>query len=132
MVVEVTPGEFLDRVAVLRVKLARVAGRGSAQMVAAELGHLESDMIAMCLEKTPHLVEDLERVHARVWDAENNLRTALERRDMAEAGAWAMVSRAGNDERHAIRRQIDAAYGEQTTEVKEYAGPALADCRDRG
>lgn len=124
----ISVGELLDKITILEVKHARIAGAQKRANVARELAelrriaerHLDDDA------GLAPLVAALREVNGLLWDIEDGKRAA-EARGMFDA-AFVRLARdvyLENDRRAAIKRAINARSGSTIVEEKSHAGPGL-------
>lgn len=117
-------GDVLDRITILRIKLARVAA-GQRANVAYELESLLSVWCAGGLP-APELVPEygsLAEVNAALWNVEDRLRAA----EAAGSFGDAFVADARsvyvlNDRRASLKRAVNTGYGSLIVEEKFHAG----------
>jgi hypothetical protein len=118
----VSAGELIDKITILRVKVARIAPDKRAN-VAHELSRLEA--IAQA-ELTPSpqleaLTGELQAVNAGLWDVEDGKRDCERRGDFGpDFIALARRVYRENDLRAAIKRQINDLVGSSIVEEKSY------------
>ncbi|MDP6933622.1 MAG: hypothetical protein QGG40_11940, partial [Myxococcota bacterium] len=76
MRIEVSLGEVVDRVSILRLKRERIGDPDKREHVKRELEGLEQAWSAKCDELIEELPEwgELSQVNARLWDVEDSLR----------------------------------------------------------
>jgi len=119
--ITVSPGEYWDRVTILCIKAARVKGDDKKRLVQDELNRLASwQLIKYRPLSAKELVAQLETVNGKLWSIEDSLR----RWEADKTFGSQFISAARqvytlNDERSALKRAINEAYGTPTTEVKE-------------
>jgi Family of unknown function (DUF6165) len=130
ILVPVSPGELLDKISILRIKLARIQDAGKLANVKLELSLLERTW-ADCGGAGHDVALDeraLLNVNERLWDLEDRLRDKEARqtfdRDFIELAR--AVYRC-NDERAAIKRRINLQLGSRLIEEKSYKQYRLAD-----
>jgi hypothetical protein len=122
ILIPVSAGELIDKITILRVKLARIDAAKRAN-VAKELTMLEA-VARRELAKAPGLADlasELEAVNARLWDIEEAKRDCERRQDFGPA--FIDAARAvyiENDRRAAIKRRINEAAGSELVEEKSY------------
>ena len=122
ILVPVSAGELIDKVAILRVKLARIDAVKAAN-VRKELMLLEAVAIRELggLPEIQPLAAELEAVNAALWDIEEGKRDCERRKDFGEAFvALARKVYMENDRRAALKRRINEAAGSDLVEEKSY------------
>ena len=122
ILIPVSAGELIDKITILRVKVARIEA-GKRPNVAKELSLLEAVAARELAEVQglAGLAAELEAVNARLWDVEEGKRDCERRHDFGPA--FVELARAvyiENDLRAAIKRRINAAAGSELVEEKSY------------
>lgn len=120
--IEVSPGELLDKITILQIKLERIADPAMARNVAAE--HELLVAAGRFLPRSPGLaalVARLKSINERLWQIENDIR------DCERAGAFGdrfiALARSvyrTNDERAAVKRAINTLLNSRLMEEKSY------------
>jgi len=121
--IEVSPGELLDKIAILQIKSERVKDVSKLYSIRAELSALTSvcDKMISASEFVSMLRADLRRVNEEIWEAEDALRLCEhEQRFDARFIELARSVYQNNDRRAAIKRQINERLSSQFTEEKEH------------
>jgi hypothetical protein len=122
LLVPVSPGELLDKITILRIKVARIQEAGKLANVKLELALLEDTWRASGPDKDVSQDEHaLQAVNERLWDIEDRLREKEARqtfdRDFIELARSVYVA---NDERAAIKKRINLQLGSRLVEEKSY------------
>jgi hypothetical protein len=123
ILVPVSPGELLDKITILRIKVARIQDAGKLANVKLELALLEKTWSESGCAAAGVTAEEhaLQAVNERLWDIEDLLRDKEARqsfdRDFIELARSVYVC---NDERAAIKKRINVALGSRLTEEKSY------------
>ena len=122
LLVPVSPGELLDKITILRIKVARIQDAGKLANVKLELALLEDTWRACGADKDVSQDEHaLHSVNERLWDIEDRLREKEARqtfdRDFIELARSVYVA---NDERAAIKKRINQQLGSRLVEEKSY------------
>jgi hypothetical protein len=123
ILVPVSPGELLDKITILRIKVARIMDPGKVANVRLELDLLEKTWRdAGCA--TFDVARDeraLEEVNERLWDVEDLIRDKEAKqtfdREFIELARAVYVA---NDERAAIKKRINLQLGSRLVEEKSY------------
>ena len=114
ILVPVSPGELLDKITILRIKVARMQDAVKLANVKLELSLLEqtwreSGCAAQDVSADEHA---LQHVNERLWDIEDRIRDKEAKqsfdRDFIELARAVYVS---NDERAAIKKRINLQLG---------------------
>ncbi|MFO7562812.1 MAG: DUF6165 family protein [Enhygromyxa sp.] len=117
-------GELLDKITILKIKARELSVESQLANVERELAALEA-VRARALGCTPHLeplVEALAEVNATLWRIEDALREHESRGDFS--AAFVELARSvylRNDERAAIKREINELSGSLFVEEKSYS-----------
>lgn len=122
ILIEISPGEAIDRLAILMIKAGNVKDADKLAQVRMERDVLLTCFAAVGIEVASRLSvpDKLLRVHQRLWDTENEVRQCEVEKDFGP-----FFLRAArriykyNDQRSAIKAQINKVYG-LLPEVKEY------------
>ena len=123
ILVPISPGELLDKITILRIKVARIQDATKLVNVKLELALLEQTWRdAGCA--TPAVAQDeraLQDVNERLWDIEDRIRDKEAKqsfdRDFIELARAVYVC---NDERAAIKRRVNVQLGSRLVEEKSY------------
>jgi hypothetical protein len=123
VLVPVSPGELLDKITILRIKVARIQDAAKLTNVKLELSLLEQ--IWKDSGAAAHEValdeRALENVNERLWDIEDRIRDKEARqtfdREFIELARAVYIC---NDERAAIKKHINLQLGSRLVEEKSY------------
>lgn len=123
LLVAVSPGELLDKITILRIKVARIQDAGKLANVKLELALLEATW-RDCGGAGHDVAPDeraLQAVNERLWDIEDRIRDKEAKqtfdRDFIELARSVYVC---NDERAAIKKRINMQLGSRLIEEKAY------------
>ncbi|MBV8497321.1 MAG: hypothetical protein JO361_11110 [Gammaproteobacteria bacterium] len=123
ILVPVSPGELLDKITILRIKLVRLQDAAKLANVKLELSLLEQ-IWRECGATDHDLALDeraLQNVNERLWDIEDRIRDKEAHqtfdRDFIELARAVYVC---NDERAAIKKRINLELGSRLVEEKSY------------
>jgi hypothetical protein len=119
MQIEVSIGEALDKVSILTIKLNKLDDTNQLRNVSKELGKITKVLPKGILEDP--LYQKLCKVNMILWDIEDKIREC-------ERGAWfddEFISLARsvyytNDERAALKKEINIKYNSDLIEEKSY------------
>ena len=123
ILVPLSPGELLDKISILQIKLARILDAGKLANVKLELSLLEQTW-----KDSGCATQDLAReerallnVNERLWDIEDRIRDKEAKqtfdRDFIELARAVYVC---NDERAEIKKRINMQLGSRLIEEKSY------------
>lgn len=124
ILVPISPGELLDKITILRIKLARIDEPAKRANVRHELELLEetwsrANPAAVDLQAD---IDALAAVNARLWDIEDRIRECERaQRFEAEFVALARSVYIENDARAALKRRINERMGSALVEEKSYS-----------
>lgn len=123
--VPIATGELIDKITILEIKVARITDAAKTANVRAELTLLcqRRDAVLSSDPALDLLAARLKAVNERLWDLEDEIRDCELRQDFGMA--FVTVARSiyrANDERAAVKREINIATGSQLIEEKSYAG----------
>lgn len=124
LMVEVSLGEVLDKVTILKIKRARIDDPGKVSNVIKELGSLEESIEAsgMVSPEIRAVVADLLEINKELWDIEDNIRECERQKNFGEE--FVRLARAvyfTNDRRAAAKNRINRMSGSRLVEEKSYA-----------
>ncbi len=121
--VQTSPGEFLDKLTILEIKVARIADAAKLANVRRELDLMRRTWEASPLASSDvgGLVSQLRSVNEALWDIEDRIREK-------EAGAtfdaeFVELARSvyrTNDRRAALKRELNVLLGSDLIEEKSY------------
>ena len=123
ILVPISPGELLDKITILRIKVARMIDATKLANVRLELELLEktwtdSGCAAVDVERDERALQD---VNERLWDIEDLIRDKEAKqtfdREFIELARAVYVT---NDERAAIKKRINVQLGSRLVEEKSY------------
>jgi hypothetical protein len=121
--VPVSPGELLDKITILRIKLKRMSDLQKLANVRLELDALQATWSASAYAGADigEDVDALTRVNERLWVIEDDIRD--KERAQSFDSEFIRLARAvyvENDERAAIKRRINLRLGSTIVEEKSY------------
>ena len=123
LLVPVSYGELLDKIAILQIKSERMSDPAKLANVRNELSALEATWLAHPVASTDiaRLRADLKAVNERLWVIEDDIR--MKERAQAFDDGFIRLARAvyfENDERARIKKDINLALGSAYVEEKSY------------
>jgi Family of unknown function (DUF6165) len=123
ILVPLSPGELLDKITILRIKVARIQEAAKLANVKLELALLERTWQECGAAAHDVALEEraLHEVNERLWDVEDRIRDKEARqtfdRDFIELARAVYLA---NDERAAIKKRINVQLGSRLIEEKSY------------
>ena len=123
ILVPVSFGELLDKIAILQIKSERMSDPAKLANVRNELSALEKTWMAHPAADADviRLRAELKDVNERLWDIEDDIR--VKEKAQAFDDAFIQLARSvyfENDERARIKREINLALGSAYVEEKSY------------
>jgi tetratricopeptide (TPR) repeat protein len=134
LLVEISPGELLDKISILEIKRSRINDPAKLMHVCTELGALRLAG-ARSLSPTSELcglAHELKQVNERLWDVEDELRRCEQ---AADFGGWFVeLARSVyhlNDHRSRLKRRLNELCGAAIVEEKSHPTCAVDSGRTR-
>ena len=128
LTIEVAPGELVDKLTILDIKLARMTDAAQRRNVAYEHAMLSRAFGTLPgTARIARLRSELQAVNERLWTIEDDIRDCERRGDFG--AAFVALARAvykTNDARAALKRGINLALGSRLVEEKSYTTYAEA------
>lgn len=120
----ISVGELFDKITILRIKAARLSAAGQLENVRRELAELEAVAAAVPgSDELDALVARLQGVNDGLWEVEDGKR-AHEREGRFDDTFIELARRVykENDQRAALKREINRLTGSALVEEKSHAG----------
>jgi hypothetical protein len=123
LLVPLSPGELLDKITILRIKVARIQDAAKLANVKRELTLLEQTWKDSGAADHDVAIDEraLENVNERLWDIEDRIRDKEAHqtfdREFIELARAVYIC---NDERAAIKKRINLQLGSPLVEEKSY------------
>lgn len=124
MQVEISIGEFLDKISILELKLLHIADKSKLMNVQKELYHhspLYSDLIEVYGDELKGLYLKLSQVNSSLWVIEDKIRELESKKRFDEE--FIELARSvyfTNDKRAEIKKDINLLTGSELVEEKSY------------
>ena len=130
LLVPVAAGELIDKITILRLKEERLQRQEALANVRRELQALEAVLNeavpALSTDEVIPLTDALQAINTQLWDVEDGLRLLeAEQRFDQELVALARSVYQLNDQRAALKRQINETCGSSLLEEKSYGEQKL-------
>jgi len=122
--VEIAPGELIDKITILEIKIQRITEEAKLQNVRTEWTALTKSRDAN-LPRSPELEElttELKKVNEKLWIIEDDIRNYERQKDFSDE--FIRLARAvyfNNDDRARLKRSINELLGSTIIEEKSYA-----------
>ena len=122
--VEVSPGELIDKITILEIKLERIDDAKKLKNVKSEWETLTAarDAAVEPSDELKRLSAELKQVNERLWEIEDHIREC--ERDQDFGDKFIELARGvyvNNDERSRLKRDINKLLGSSLIEEKSYA-----------
>ena len=122
MKIDVSLGELVDKLSILAIKLYKITDGKKQANIRKEYELLKSEMAAAGITEDSPEYEGLYRVNQSLWDIEDRIR--IKESEKAFDDEFVELARSvyfNNDQRAAIKREINIKYGSDLVEEKSYA-----------
>ena len=124
LMVEVAPGELIDKITILEIKLKNIKDEAKLANVRREYEILMATYRANITETEAlrALIDELREANAKIWDIEDDIRDLERAKDFGER--FVAVARSvyrSNDRRAATKRKINELLNSAIVEEKSYA-----------
>ncbi|MEP6790425.1 MAG: hypothetical protein ABI907_03580 [Ramlibacter sp.] len=127
ILIPVSAGELFDKLTILQIKRERIADAAKLANVGREFDLLES-VARQVVAALPHSAGEvatlrglLLKANQRLWDLENSVRAFGARSDFGlEFAATASQTYSTNDQRSALKRQLNVLLASELVEEKEH------------
>ena len=120
---EISPGELLDKISILEIKLERVKDKDSQEKIKNEydiLKKTQNSSIEMS-DKIKDLYRSVSDVNIQLWDIEDKIRICEQNKDFGKN--FIELARGvyfNNDKRAKLKNEINEILKSNIEEVKEY------------
>ena len=120
---EISPGELLDKISILEIKLEKIKDKNSQEVIKKEyktLKEIQTDSIKM-MDKIKNLFQSVKNVNIKLWDVEDKLRIYEKNRDFGKN--FIELAREvyfKNDERAKLKNEINEILESNIREIKQY------------
>ena len=121
--VEVAPGELIDKITILEIKLERIEDADKLANVKLDWETLSAarDAAIEPTDELERLSAELKQANERLWQIEDDIRDRERNKDFGDA--FVELSRSvylTNDKRAALKREINELLGSRLIEEKSY------------
>lgn len=122
--VHVAPGELIDKITILGIKLERIKNEAKLANIKIEFDVLTKalDEAIPTSEKLDQLTIELRKINEDLWDIEDDIRDCERAKDFSEN--FVKLARAvyvTNDKRMEVKQAINELLGSRLIEEKSYA-----------
>ncbi len=130
VVVLVSPGELVDKITILEIKLIKIRNKEKQKAVKHELKLLKANLTTLMssvehkklLSRLKDLKLKLHGINLKLWNIENVIRSLEASEDFGKKFVdYARRVYITNDMRSEVKNEINRLFGSTITEVKEYS-----------
>ncbi|MFI5211600.1 MAG: DUF6165 family protein [Ignavibacteria bacterium] len=130
VVVLVSPGELVDKITILEIKLIKIRNKEKLKAVKHELKLLKANLTTLMssvehkklLSRLKDLKLKLHGINLKLWNIENVIRSLEASEDFGKKFVdYARRVYITNDMRSEVKNEINRLFGSTITEVKEYS-----------
>ena len=120
---EISPGELLDKISILEIKLEKIKDKNSQEEIKKEykiLKEIQNSSIKY-EDRIKNLINSIKEVNIKLWDAEDKLRICEKNKDFGKS--FIELAREiyfNNDKRSKIKSEINKILVSNIKEVKQY------------
>ncbi|MEQ1577064.1 MAG: DUF6165 family protein [Hyphomicrobium sp.] len=122
--VPIAPGELVDKISILEIKSERLTDAAKLDNIRRELALLR-EKEKLHIQASSQMIEfysSLKEVNGRIWDLEDVIRDCERKSDFGDTFIkTARLIYRTNDERAAVKREINMHLGSKIVEEKSYA-----------
>lgn len=121
--IEISTGELLDKITILRIKSERIADPAKLENIHKELAVLDRAwrVCHMDSDEVDQAIRELKAINEKLWEIEDAIRDKESRREFdREFTDLARAVYFNNDERAAIKKRINLLTGSDLVEEKSY------------
>jgi len=121
MKVDISIGELVDKVTILAIKSEKIQDAEKLKNIRSELKTLQSSMHAMGISEKAPEYQRLYEINVKLWDIEDAIREKEARKSFDQA--FIELARSvyfNNDDRAAVKKEINVKYGSDIVEEKSY------------
>ena len=120
---EISPGELLDKISILEIKLDKIKNKNSQEEINKEYKVLKEvkNLNINLTEKVKQLCEEIKEVIHKLWNVEDKLRICEKNKDFGKN--FIELAREvyfNNDKRSKIKSEINKILGSNIKEIKQY------------
>ena len=120
---EISPGELLDKISILEIKLEKIKDKNSQEKIKSEykiLKKIQNSSIEMS-DKIKDLYRSVSNVNIKLWDIEDKLRIFEQNKDFGKN--FIELARGvyfNNDKRAKLKNEINEILKSNIREIKQY------------
>ena len=120
---EISPGDLLDKISILEIKLEKIKDKASQEEINKEykiLKEVQNSNVEIT-EKLKTLLKEIKEVNLNLWNIEDKLRICEKNKDFGQT--FIELARSvylNNDKRSKIKSKINEVSGSNIKEIKQY------------
>ncbi|WP_372652873.1 hypothetical protein [Halobacteriovorax sp.] len=118
---EVSLGELVDKISILRIKQKKINDGEKIKHVNTEHSALSATLNSLNLDNINDYLNKLESTNTKLWEIEDDIRECEMNQDFSSK--FIELARAvyiTNDQRFALKNEVNIKYGSSIKEVKSY------------
>ena len=125
ILVPTSVGELIDKITILELKTRHIKDPAKLANVQTELRALQdtfAPILAAAPAGAPALIDRLREINGQLWDIEDDIRDCERKQDFGET--FIRLARSvyiTNDDRAAVKRELNVMLGSRYVEEKSYA-----------
>ena len=120
----ISPGELLDKISILEIKLAKIKDKNSLEEINKEYKILKEaqNLNIKSYDKINVLFEEVKKVNLNLWNIEDKIRECEKKKDFSQTFVdLARNVYFNNDKRAKIKSDINKILGSNIKEIKQYS-----------
>ena len=120
---EISPGELLDKISILEIKLEKIKDQGKLKEINKEYDILKKaqQLNIIITKKIDDLFKEIKKINEILWNIEDKLRVCEKNKDFGDD--FIKLARGvylNNDKRSQIKLEINKILGSNIKEIKQY------------
>tara|TARA_B100001123_G_C14879801_1_gene855500 strand:- start:226 stop:627 length:402 start_codon:yes stop_codon:yes gene_type:complete len=120
---EVSPGELLDKISILEIKLSKIKDKKSLEVINKEYESLKQTKNSniKLSKKLEDLIDEIKKINLTLWNIEDQIRICEKNKDFGQK--FIELARnvyLNNDKRANIKFEINKMLDSNIKEIKEY------------
>ena len=121
MKVDISIGELVDKVTILSIKSKKIKDKARLRNIRNEYDLIKDAMEGLGIKVSSGEFKKLKEINLKLWDIEDNIRIKEAKKEFDND--FIQLARSvyfNNDDRAAVKREINLKYGSELIEEKEY------------
>ena len=120
---EISPGELLDKISILEIKLVKIKDKKSLEEINKEYESLiktKKSHISLT-DELESLINKIKEINLKLWDIEDKIRICEKNKDFSDV--FIELARSvylNNDKRAKVKSEINKILGSNIKEIKHY------------